>query len=210
MGTLSPPRWSIGYLPARPVVAAPPRPPRDPWAEPKRQDHTAAIRSYHQLCTFAAGQRGLDLVARAGAELFARNGLESFVEGMFVQIGALLGVRPEGVVCITVPTPRAGSELRVLGAAGRYRAFAGLPVAVLRAPALEALARECLEASCNRYTADALALYLGGGDPAHQAVALVSLTDAPGELQRRLLDVFSRTLAAGLDRWIASKSTVRS
>jgi hypothetical protein len=136
----------------------------------------------------------------------ARNGLETFVEGMFIQLGTLLGVRPEGVLCMSAPTPRAGCELRVLGATGRYRAFSGLPLSALRTAAFERLAHQCLEAGRHQYSSEAVALYLDSSvDAVHAAVAMVSLTAMPGELQRRLLEVLSRSLAVGLDNALVAQ-----
>lgn len=88
---------------------------------------TTALRSYEQIRTISASRRGLDLIVRSAADLFARRVLKGFAEGVLTQIAALLGLRPEGLLCAqhepcasNAAAPVSDDELVIVAAAGRY------------------------------------------------------------------------------------------
>ncbi len=59
---------------------------------------TSAIRSYEQICSISANQRGLEFIVNASAELMSQKGLQNFSSGVLQQVAALLGRKIEGFV----------------------------------------------------------------------------------------------------------------
>jgi diguanylate cyclase (GGDEF)-like protein len=147
----------------------------------------AAIRSYQQIRALDRGRAGLEQIIRASTELMALHGLPDFAHGVLEQVSGLLGEAPRGVLCAHAPAQPDGLEL--VAAAGM--------TAPAQAPLLETVAR-ALGEKRHQFAPDMLALYLPGKSGRDFAVGL-ELGKPVGPLRRRLLEVFSGNLAAGLD-----------
>jgi CheY-like chemotaxis protein len=89
---------------------------------------TAAIRSYEQLCTISSSSRGLDMILRASTELMALPTLEEFTAGVITQVARLLGLQPDGLLCVQEQLLNKETELFVIAAVGSYHGLINQPV----------------------------------------------------------------------------------
>ncbi len=160
---------------------------------------TAAIRSYEQIRTINAGRRGLDRIVRASSELMALHGLENFSAGVLTQIGRLLETECDGLLCVHEKAADYSDELFILAASGTHALQHGHTGAEAGADSriAQALA-QAIGARHNIYGPDYAALYFGGN--ANREFTAFIETETPlGEIERSLLEVFSRNVAVGLE-----------
>lgn len=155
----------------------------------------AALRSYDQLCTIEASRRGLELIVQASGAFLEPQGLSNFAAGVITQMAAILGVQPEGLVC--AQGERNGGQYRVLAAAGQYVKLIDQPLEALYDPRVAQLLRKCLDEGRSQYGPNESVLYLGVKGSLDMA-AYVSSSQALGEVDCRLLDVFCVNLNACL------------
>lgn len=87
----------------------------------------AALRCYQQLCTIESSRHGIEMVINATSALIAMPGIKQFSVGVLTQLCGLLGIRPEGIVCIQSTTSEKDCQnLVVIAAAGKYSDYIGL------------------------------------------------------------------------------------
>jgi diguanylate cyclase (GGDEF)-like protein len=156
---------------------------------------TAAIRSYQQIRAINSSRRGLDQIVRASTELMALHGVDDFAAGVLAQVAAILGTAPDGVLCAHEPADQQAARLKVMACAGSFDAPAAGMLTDARAAA--ALGRACA-GRASVIEADCVALYFGGKS-GRDFSAFVPLARPLGELEVRLLDVFCRNAAVGLE-----------
>ncbi|HRK39870.1 MAG TPA: EAL domain-containing protein [Burkholderiaceae bacterium] len=155
----------------------------------------AALRSYDQLCTIEASRRGLELIVQASGAFLEPQGLSNFAAGVITQMAAILGVRPEGLVC--AQGERNGGQYRVLAAAGHYAPLIDQPLDALYDQRVSQLLRQCLEEGRSQYGPNESVLYLGVKGGLDMA-AFVSSNQVLSEVDCSLLDVFCVNLNACL------------
>lgn len=161
---------------------------------------TAAIRSYEQIRTINASRRGLDHIVRASTELMALHGLDNFAAGVINQIAALLELSPDGMLCMRDKSDGRNQELCIVAAAGSEDGGANQSESargVADAGIADSLKRT-LEGHHNYYTNNFATLYLGGNANNEFAV-FFRINRHLNEIEQRLLDVFCRNIAVGLD-----------
>ncbi|WEF35896.1 bifunctional diguanylate cyclase/phosphodiesterase [Pseudoduganella chitinolytica] len=160
---------------------------------------TAAIRSYEQIRKISDSRRGLSQIVHASTELMALHGVGSFAAGVLAQAAALLGQSNPGQPCSGFLCAQEGCDtpqLHVLAATGDWVSYEGRQFAGGALPV--PLAARALAERRNLYTAGAVALYFAGKS-CRTFVAQLDVARAPGELEERLLDVFTANVAVGLD-----------
>jgi diguanylate cyclase len=159
---------------------------------------TAAIRSYEQIRAINASLRGLDRIVHASTELMALHGLNNFTAGIITQVAKLLDMEPNGLLCVQERTNDHGAELFVIAAAGSYASATNAPMDEVRDARITDALKLSLRGQCNIYGKDFAALYFGGS--ANRNFAAFIDTEAPlSEIDQRLLEVFCRNIAVGLD-----------
>ncbi|HEX5685620.1 MAG TPA: EAL domain-containing protein [Ideonella sp.] len=79
----------------------------------------AAVRSFDQLCRLEASRRGLKKIVSACNDLISVQGLHAFCEGVLVQLAALVGIQPSGLVCARHDGDDVRLGAEVVAAAGR-------------------------------------------------------------------------------------------
>lgn len=159
---------------------------------------TAAIRSYEQICAINASRRGLDKIVRASTELMALHGLDNFAAGVIAQVAGLLDQDANGMLCVQERTGEHDSELFVIAASGAHARWLNVTTCDIGDSRITGALKSCLRQRCNTYGENCAALYFGGN--ANRDFAAFFDTDGPlDEIDRRLLDVFCRNIAVGLD-----------
>jgi diguanylate cyclase (GGDEF)-like protein len=159
---------------------------------------TAAIRSYQQIRVINHSRRGLEQIVRAAPELFKLNGLERLSEGVLLQISALLGLPPNGLILAQRGCPFDDSQpnrLYVVGAVGRYAEAMNRPLDELGDGRIEQAIRRAMLQRKNIHAEDYSVVYLDSG-PAEEAVFLDSV-NALEPLDQQLLEVFAASIATG-------------
>jgi len=159
---------------------------------------TAAIRSYEQIRAISASRRGLDRIVRASTELMALHGLDNFAAGVIAQVAKLLELEANGLVCVQEHSNEHENELFVIAAAGAYAGLMQASTHGVRGTRIAGILRDSLERRSNIYGENFSALYFGGN--ANRDFVAFFDTDFPlNEIDKRLLDVFCRNIAVGLD-----------
>ena len=79
-----------------------------------------AVRAYVQHCRIDANRRSLARIVQSGAALMEQTDLRGFAAAVITQLAGLLGVAPQGLVCVR--ETGAASGCRVLAATGDFAA----------------------------------------------------------------------------------------
>ena len=156
---------------------------------------TTAIRSYEQLCTIIEGRRKLDHVIRASTELLAQRSLEEFAAAALRQSAALLGMEAHGVFCAQGDEPQ---PCRVVGGQGRHLGEAGRAIGEIADRRLADRLLRCRMARSNLYEADGLVLHFGASGGG-MAMLCLDTPHAPGEMERKLLELLGASMAVGFE-----------
>jgi diguanylate cyclase (GGDEF)-like protein len=158
---------------------------------------TAAIRSYEQIRAINASRRGLDRIVRASTELMALHGLDNFAAGVVAQVAKLLDLDAHGLFCMREHGGEDERSLYVIAAAGNYTHAASLTPGTENIR-ISGAVRRALRERGNVYGDDFAALYFRG-DASRDFAAFVDTPLPLTEFDQRLLEVFCRNIAVGLD-----------
>ncbi|OWW18958.1 EAL domain-containing protein [Noviherbaspirillum denitrificans] len=159
---------------------------------------TAAIRSYEQIRAINASRRGLDRIVRASTELMALHGLDNFADGVIAQVANLLDQQTSGLLCVQEHLNEHDLELSVISAAGPLAQMVDKSTASVRDGRITRLLQRTLAQRTSIYGNDYATLYFGG-NANRDFVAYIDTVGPLNEIDQRLLDVFSRNIAVGLD-----------
>jgi diguanylate cyclase (GGDEF)-like protein len=164
---------------------------------------TAAIRSYDQIRSISYQRRGLAKIVDASSALFEKKAIDSFSEGVILQLAALLHIEPHGILCISHDPTQASSadtedDLRITGATGTYRERLGMSLARLGDARITTAVGRCLEGRTTIYGGDWTAIYVDGKQHGEAAV-FVDTPQQLGEIDRQLLTVFCTNISIGLE-----------
>ncbi len=160
---------------------------------------TSAIRSYEQIRAINASRRGLDRIVRASTELMALHGLNNFAAGVITQVAKLLDLDASGLLCVQERPNEHDCELSVIAAAGAHALPANGPgVPGVRNARVAGLLQQSLDQRANIYGRDYTTLYFGG-NANRDFVAYIDTNVPLNEIDQRLLEVFCRNIAVGLD-----------
>ena len=157
----------------------------------------AAIRAYEQIHALEDSRTGLAEVVRANTELMALHSVGEMTLGILREVAVLAGQGADGLLCACQPDAAAGPWpiLASCGAAAGYARDGVLP-ADADVPA--AAIAEALAQRRNLYRDDHVALYFSG--KAHADFAgWLRLSRPLSSLRRGLIDVFTSSIAVGLD-----------
>jgi len=106
---------------------------------------TTAIRSYKQLNTITTARKGLQLILEASNRFTTARSIGEIASAALTEVAGLLGVPPEGIVCVEgLESEKHGMPL-VVGAAGRFAHYVKLPLADLPNPEVAAAIETALK-----------------------------------------------------------------
>lgn len=159
---------------------------------------TAAIRSYKQLLTIENSKKGLDLILRSSSELMTQDGLNNFAQGVIVHIAALLGVPPEGLLCVRRKDQMDDECLIIIAAAGDYCSLIDKPLDDMEQSLAHDLLKESLDNRCNVFHKSGVALYLGSSSRGDMS-CFVASGDSISEVDHSLLEMFCSNIALCAD-----------
>mgnify|MGYP006196756071 CR=1 FL=1 len=159
---------------------------------------TSSVRSYKQLRTIENSKKGLDMILRASSELLTQAGLNNFSQGVIIHIAALLGVPPEGVICVRRRDQPTEEDLMIIAAAGDFCSLVDRPLSAMSQSVTSHLLRESLDNRCNVFHKNGVALYLGSHSRGDMSCYIAS--SAPiSEVDQGLLEIFCGNIALCAD-----------
>lgn len=158
---------------------------------------TAAIRSYEQIRAISASRRGLDLIVHASTELMALHGLQDFAAGVIIQIAGLLGLKPEGLICVREDQD-GRHQLLVIAGGGAYRELVNQSVDLVGDTRISNALQQTMIAQQNIYASDYTTLYFIGKS-GRDFAAFIDTGSPLSEIDQRLLEVFCSNISVGLD-----------
>src|SRR5690606_7472923 len=159
---------------------------------------TAAVRSYKQLRTIENSKKGLNMILQASSELLTQEGLNNFAQGVIIHIAALLGVPPEGVICVRRRDQQVEDDLMIIAAAGDYCSLVDRPLSEMSENMTSRLLRESLDNRCNVFHKTGVALYLGSHTRGDMSCYIAS-TAPIADVDQGLLEIFCGNIALCAD-----------
>lgn len=156
---------------------------------------TAAIRSYQQIRAIDSSRRGLDLIVLASRRLTALQGLHNFAVGVLDQVGDILAIGADGVLCVRKHTD--GERMYIVAGVGSFVGLDGVLNVQNDALATAALT-STLAHQRNIYRPDYATLYFAG-KAGRDFIAFIRLQRALSQIEERLLDVFCANVAVGFE-----------
>lgn len=162
---------------------------------------TSAIRSYEQICSISANQRGLEFIVNASSELMSQKGLQNFSTGVLQQISVLLGRKVEGFVCNQADENKVANgvdELYVIAASPQFANLSEKMADKIENPAITKLIQSSIELRKNIYKNNYIVLHFE--NDAHKNLTVFLQTNIEvSELDKRLLEVFCSNISVGLN-----------
>jgi CheY-like chemotaxis protein len=162
----------------------------------------AAVRSYDQIRRIEQSRVGLEKVVEASNNLMERRGLGEFAEGVITQIAGLIGVRPEGLVCVGESSDRGSSVCRIVAAAGRYGHLIDRDPAEIDHPFIAAELASCLREKRTRIGRKSLTLFFGANGGTRSFATYVDSSEPLRGVDARLIEVFCSNLSISAETWI--------
>lgn len=160
---------------------------------------TSAIRSYEQICSITANQRGLELIVNASTELMSQKGLQNFSVGVLHQIAKLLGRKVEGLVCSPSEDNQNISSTADLLVIAASNAFSHLTDQMLDRVDNEDVRELIQQSVTSRQSIFGQFGTLLRFENVAQKDIYVFLQTSVNEMDKRLIDVFCSNISVGLN-----------
>lgn len=162
---------------------------------------TAAVRSFEQICKLDASRAGLELIVAASNQLTGETGIQNFAAGVITQLAALIGVPPDGLVCVQqTPSEKEGeaADRIVVAAAGQYAVFIrGKLSDIADTRVCDAIER-CFSQQSNLFEQDHIVLFFHSKAEQHIA-AYIATHRLPIDIDRHLLEVFCTNISVSAE-----------
>lgn len=160
----------------------------------------AALRSYEDMVTIDTNRIGLEKIIEASSSLFQERSLKLFAAGVLTQLGAIIGIGADAVLCTMrgrTPLDPVG-EFVVLAGSGRFEASMGRPAAEIGDETVVDAVVDCLKTKTSNYDHGGCVLYIRS--PGDREGVVFLRTDRPvSDLGRRLIELFCRKISIGFD-----------
>lgn len=157
---------------------------------------TSALRSFQQLQTINANRTGLMMIIDAAAELFKEKAVNSFSQGVLIQLCSLLEIEENGIFCCFESCQ--GQHVEVLAAFGKYQSLEGSQLESTSHPNILSDIQQVLKARQHLYKENHVVLYLNTPF-AEDLVVWVETSRKLSATDERLLELFSLSVAVGFD-----------
>ena len=160
---------------------------------------TSAIRSYEQICSITANQRGLELIVNASTELMSLKGLQNFSVGILHQVSKLLDKNIEGFVCSPIndqKTIESSADLLVIAASNAYSYLNDQVLERLESLDIREFVQKAVSSRVSLFAKSETLLRF---ENVAQQDIYVFLQVGVNDLDRRLIDVFCSNISVGLN-----------
>lgn len=160
---------------------------------------TGSLRTWREIRALGRAKRGLQHIVQAGRQLAGLRDLGVFAQQVLEELGELLQVPPDGLLCARMDHRDApAANARLVGATGRFEPLVMQRLRDIDDAAVRELMIEALNRRASIETATSQVLYFDGGELAPQAVAYLATGRALDQEERELLRVFATHANAGL------------
>lgn len=156
----------------------------------------SALRSYQQIRTINESRRGLEKIVNAAANLMERHSINNFSEGVVTQLASLLGLEPEGLLCVKAPTAKQ-NDVIVLGAAGHYAEAIQQPIEYIAEQRIVDAVRRCLEQRKHLYLPKATVFFINA--KGIEAAAYIESSQVLSQVNHKLIELFLANIAIGFE-----------
>ncbi|WP_113907882.1 GGDEF/EAL domain-containing response regulator [Aliidiomarina celeris] len=157
----------------------------------------SALRSYRQIRTINQSRKGLEKIIRAAANLMERHSIINFSEGVVTQLASLLGMNPEGLLCVRSESEELEERIIVLGAAGHYAGAIQQPLEAINNDAVLSAVMECLQAREHVYLPQATVFYIQS--KGLHAAAYLENQRKLELIDHQLLEIFLANITIGFE-----------
>jgi len=162
---------------------------------------TTAIRSYEQIRTVRASERGMDRIVRSAPQMLAQRNLEAFAENALRQMADLLGdEQADGVFCAQRPATGGsveGAPLYIAAAIGGFGPYRGGELDQVSDEGLLEALECCRRSGDSLHENKGLALCISAGES--RGMLYLRTARPLTEFERRLAEVLSVSIATGLE-----------
>lgn len=155
----------------------------------------SALRSYQQIRTINESRRGLEKIVNAAANLMERHNVYNFSEGVVTQLASLLGLTPEGLLCVR--QSRDTGEIVVLGAAGHYAKEIQGPLQAIDDNKIISQVTQCFEQQRHLYFEDASVFFINAKGV--KAAAYIDSSQRLNDVNHKLIELFLANIAIGFE-----------
>lgn len=160
---------------------------------------TSAIRSYEQICSITANQRGLELIVNASTELMSLKGLQNFSIGILHQVSKLLNKNIEGFVCSPLDDHQSiesSADLLVIATSNSFSHLNAQMLERLETSDIREFVQKAVSSRQSLFTqSDTLLRFENVAQKDIYVFLQVGVTD----MDRRLIDVFCSNISVGLN-----------
>lgn len=159
----------------------------------------ANIRAYQHLTSVSRARRGLQMIVESSNTLVASRTLGEFSSRILREIAQLIGVPPEGMICVEQrgeydPMP----QVQIISAAGRFSPAIDHHLEELGEPAIEAAIRRCLSERGHIALSDCRVLFFPSSMASANYAAYLSTPRPLDDTEEELLRVFTVNIRSGL------------
>lgn len=160
----------------------------------------ASLRAYEGLLSIERSRQGLARILQASANLYELKSLREFASGVLNQIGAVLEVGADGVICLSRrhgETSHDAKDFTIIAATGVFSALDEESLLPQDSPWLS-LVSEAFSEKRNQFsqTGDAFYIHTRQG---HEFTILLTPPWPLGQVQKDLLELFCDRIAAAYD-----------
>jgi len=170
----------------------------------------AAIRAWQQLQKLENSRRGLQKIVEASNQFITETGLQRFAEGVITQMAGLLGLEPDGMVCVSGlaaggfphlkerepanPPCTDSSGYCIIAAAGQYRGMINRKVQEIENREISDSITRALREKKNQMGDGSLTVFLQ--EPSGRSYAIWIASPVPlKELDYHLLEIFCTNIS---------------
>ena len=155
----------------------------------------SSIRSYQQIRTINESRRGLEKIVNAAANLMERHSVNNFAEGVVTQLASLLGLNPEGLLCVRQYPD--SDEIIVLGAAGHYADDIQQPLQTIKDARVVDCVKECIAKQEHLYLDNASVFYIDAKGV--KAAAFIDSSQRLSDVNHKLVQLFLANISIGFE-----------
>jgi EAL domain-containing protein (putative c-di-GMP-specific phosphodiesterase class I)/GGDEF domain-containing protein/CheY-like chemotaxis protein len=159
---------------------------------------TSNLRTWEQIRALRSARRGLQAIVEASNSLTRAQGLPDFSGRMVRELAHVLGLEPDGMMCVQEVTSTDPHAALVVGAAGRFINCIAKEVAVIADPDIRNLLVSGLTEQRNIETPTSQVLFFRGADAGPHAAAYLATGRTLDATERELLSVFASNINSGL------------
>lgn len=155
----------------------------------------SALRSYQQIRIINENRRGLEKIVKSAANLLEQHSIYNFSEGVVIQLASLLGLQPEGLVCVR--REDSTQPAIVVGAAGQLAVTMQQPLIHVPDARIRLGIEQCLARREHVFNDEAKIFYIHARGM--DAAAYIATAESLSETNHQLVELFLANISIGFE-----------